>query len=177
MFCTGFHPYAPKRCSRSRNSDQETISPPSALAWGEISARLPLVPVPDLFRWYPHKLPAPSGLVELSGASMLNIPWEARCRFRTRVVKEGATQNVRQYLPPTSRTPASEVLRGFDLPAARRLGRVCPPVSPRQGRMFMRTILVAAMIIGGAIPSHLIAQWRGGHGGAVARPGFGYGGI
>jgi len=33
------------------------------------------------------------------------------------------------------------------------------------------------MIVGAVIPSHLTAQRRGGHGGAVARPGFGYSGI
>ena len=43
----------------------------------------------------------------------------------------------------------------------------------------MRTLLVAAMLIGGAIPSELTAQ-RGGagggaHGGGIAHPGFGFG--
>ena len=43
----------------------------------------------------------------------------------------------------------------------------------------MRTLLVAAMLIGGAIPSDLIAQRGGGgggaHGGGAAHPGFGFG--
>jgi hypothetical protein len=43
--------------------------------------------------------------------------------------------------------------------------------------MSMRTLLVAAMLIGGTIPSDLTAQRGGGgaHGGGTAHPGFGFG--